>query len=210
MPPACCTLALADSLAPWTRSVSRVVSDPSPSSLTLPAASSIRPSALSRSGVTRSPSEQTSSCRTLTTWGGCGRPVAFCLNPRLGNRRISGVRPPSKPGRLPEPVLARCPFWPRVAVLPCPHPIPRPTRFRRCRAPGTAGMPDTFILTMRIADCGMRNEEPSQSEIDNPKSAMCSVGVAVSCCLNDGGAPLADLLGVLKGLQPLQRRLHEV
>src|SRR5262249_20358253 len=52
------------------------------------------------------------------------------VNPRFGNRRCSGIWPPSNPRIMREPLRERCPLWPRVEVLPMPEPIPRPTRFR--------------------------------------------------------------------------------
>src|SRR5438874_2973568 len=51
------------------------------------------------------------------------------LKPRLGRRRCSGIWPPSKPRMRDEPEREPWPLWPRVAVLPIPEPIPRPTRF---------------------------------------------------------------------------------
>src|SRR6202008_9244 len=52
------------------------------------------------------------------------------VNPRLGRRRCSGIWPPSKPRIRLEPEREPCPLCPRVDVLPCPEPIPRPTRLR--------------------------------------------------------------------------------
>src|SRR5579862_5240060 len=54
------------------------------------------------------------------------------VNPRLGSRRCSGIWPPSNPRFWLNPVPACCPLLPRVDVLPCPDPMPRPTR-RRAR-----------------------------------------------------------------------------
>src|SRR5579883_1327960 len=51
------------------------------------------------------------------------------VKPRLGRRRCSGIWPPSKPRIRLEPEREPCPLCPRVEVLPCPEPIPRPTRF---------------------------------------------------------------------------------
>src|SRR2546430_1091414 len=42
---------------------------------------------------------------------------------------MRGFWPPSKPGRLLEPVRDICPLVPRPAVLPWPAAMPRPTRF---------------------------------------------------------------------------------
>src|SRR6266545_3497979 len=49
-------------------------------------------------------------------------------NPRLGNRRCSGIWPPSKPTLWKPPERDFWPLWPRPAVLPRPEPGPRPTR----------------------------------------------------------------------------------
>ena len=61
----------------------------------------------------------------------------------LGKRRNSGIWPPSNsPLGSRAPALAYWPLWPRPAVLPCPEPMPRPTRrfsFRLCDAGGNAG-----------------------------------------------------------------------
>src|SRR6266481_5512525 len=50
-------------------------------------------------------------------------------------RRISGICPPSKPGRRPPPERAFSPFMPRPDVLPIPDPGPRPTRVGLCVEP---------------------------------------------------------------------------
>src|SRR5437016_5522972 len=52
-------------------------------------------------------------------------------------RRMSGIWPPSKPGRMLLPERAVWPLPPRPLVLPWPPPSPQPTRFLRCTAPGT-------------------------------------------------------------------------
>lgn len=57
------------------------------------------------------------------------------VNPRFGSRRCSGIWPPSKPGLIREPARDRWPFEPRVAVFPCPEPMPWPMRLRRLEAP---------------------------------------------------------------------------
>src|SRR5438105_964098 len=52
-------------------------------------------------------------------------------------RRMSGICPPSNPGRVWPPVRAVCPLPPRPAVLPIPEPGPRPLRMRaRCEPTG--------------------------------------------------------------------------
>src|SRR6185436_18679426 len=57
------------------------------------------------------------------------------VKPRFGRRRCSGICPPSKPGWRLKPERDFCPFSPRAAVLPCPEPGPRPTRFFAWREP---------------------------------------------------------------------------
>src|SRR2546427_1046473 len=50
---------------------------------------------------------------------------------------MSGICPPSKPGRVCPPERAVCPLPPRPAVLPIPEPGPRPLRMRaRCDPAG--------------------------------------------------------------------------
>src|SRR5947209_18129173 len=52
-------------------------------------------------------------------------------------RRMSGIWPPSNPGRVWPPERAVCPLPPRPAVLPIPEPGPRPLRMRaRCEPAG--------------------------------------------------------------------------
>ena len=72
-------------------------------------------------GVTASAGSNFARSRRLTT---ANRFLKMFVNPRLGSRRWSGIWPPSKPGRIREPARDRCPFAPRVAVLPWPEPIP--------------------------------------------------------------------------------------
>ena len=80
--------------------------------------------------------KKTAKLRTLTTW-------YFLLerfqNPRFGTRRMSGICPPSNPGRTLPLVRERWPFCPRPAVLPQPDPCPRPLRFGVLVAPRGAG-----------------------------------------------------------------------
>src|SRR5258706_5769769 len=68
-------------------------------------------------------------------------PCAGCLNgwvtPRWGMRRMSGIWPPSNPGRTLPSWRAVWPLPPRPAVLPIPEPGPRPLRMRaRCDPTG--------------------------------------------------------------------------
>src|SRR5712671_1556518 len=72
--------------------------------------------------------------RTLTTCASC---LNGLVKPRLGMRRMSGICPPSNPGRTLPPWRAVWPLPPRPAVLPIPEPGPRPLRMRaRCEPRG--------------------------------------------------------------------------
>src|SRR6267378_4431197 len=72
--------------------------------------------------------------RTFTTCAGC---LNGLVKPRLGMRRMSGICPPSNPGRTLPPWRAVWPLPPRPAVLPIPEPGPRPLRMRaRCEPTG--------------------------------------------------------------------------
>src|SRR5438552_10699129 len=86
------------------------------------------------SGVTSTPSARRTRWRTFTTCAGC---LNGLVKPRLGMRRISGIWPPSNPGRTWPPWRAVWPLPPRPAVLPMPEPGPRPFRMRaRCEPRG--------------------------------------------------------------------------
>src|SRR5262245_21767002 len=67
------------------------------------------------------------------------------LNPYFGIRRMSGICPPSNPGCLPPPDLAKSPLCPFVAVLPCPDPGPLPIRLRFFLAPLAGASSCRFI-----------------------------------------------------------------
>ncbi len=73
------------------------------------------------------------------------------VKPRLGTRRWSGIWPPSNPRLKRNPERDFAPLLPRDAVLPCPLPGPRPTRFRACLAPlgGRKFDNDIVILATR-------------------------------------------------------------
>src|SRR5229473_106607 len=66
------------------------------------------------------------------------------LKPRFGNRRCSGIWPPSKP-LMRTPERAVWPLPPRPAVLPLPEPMPRPTRMRFLREPALSAISLSFI-----------------------------------------------------------------
>jgi len=91
------------------------------------------PAPNSVSGVTSTPSASWPRCRTFTTWAGC---LNGFVKPRFGMRRMSGICPPSNPGRTLPPWRAVWPLPPRPAVLPIPEPGPRPLRMRARCEPG--------------------------------------------------------------------------
>src|SRR5215471_2771711 len=88
------------------------------------------PTLRSAASSTELPASKRSSSPTFTT-AKCFRLGA--LKPNFGNRRWSGLWPPSKPSKCMLPVRAFWPLPPRPAVLPRPEPWPRPTRFLRWR-----------------------------------------------------------------------------
>src|SRR5271157_228592 len=88
------------------------------------------------------------------------------VNPRLGSRRCSGIWPPSKPRFWPNPVPARCPFEPRVAVLPCPEPMPRPMRLRAFFYPAGGRRLLRFIVYL----LGAEGQGPGAGENPNPSA----------------------------------------
>src|SRR6266568_2140942 len=87
--------------------------------------------ALTTMGLVISPSSALSAPRLTTAYSLRNRFV----NPRFGTRRCSGIWPPSKPKYCLRPERDSCPLLPAVAVLPCPEPGPRPTRFGFLRDP---------------------------------------------------------------------------
>src|SRR6516165_7403435 len=104
-------------------------SSPLPKMRTPSAGPLARPFFLSASASTVSPSlKALSRSPTLTTWYFLSH-VSW-ENPRFGIRRKRGICPPSKVqlGHL-APAWLYWPLLPREAVLPCPLPGPRPTRF---------------------------------------------------------------------------------
>src|ERR1019366_3663347 len=72
--------------------------------------------------------------------------LKMLVNPRFGSRRCNGIWPPSKPRFWLNPVPARWPLEPRVEVLPCPEPMPRPIRFRPFTWPAGGFNPLRFIV----------------------------------------------------------------
>src|SRR5438034_9886 len=134
VPPACSILARADAETATLFTTNFRPTSPMPSSLTGWSGRRTNPAPNSVSGVTSTPSASLARYRTFTTCAGC---LKGFVNPRLGIRRISGIWPPSNPGRVWPPVRAVCPLPPRPAVLPIPEPGPRPLRMRaRCEPTG--------------------------------------------------------------------------
>src|SRR5207244_421162 len=134
VPPACSIFerAEADTVTPFTLNLR--CTSPMPSSLMGWSGRRTNPAPNSVSGVTSAPSASWPRWRTFTT-------CAACLNgfvkPRFGMRRMSGIWPPSKPGRTLPPWRAVWPLPPRPAVLPIPEPGPRPLRIlARCEPRG--------------------------------------------------------------------------
>src|SRR5213592_1184015 len=122
----------ADTVTPFTLNLR--CTSPMPSSLMGRSGRRTSPAPNSVSGVTSTPSASLPRCRTLTTCAGC---LNGFVKPRFGMRRMSGICPPSKPGRVCPPERAVCPLPPRPAVLPIPEPGPRPLRMRaRCDPAG--------------------------------------------------------------------------
>src|SRR5207244_2134299 len=133
LPPACSIFerAEADTVTPFTLNLR--CTSPMPSSLMGRSGRRTSPAPNSVSGVTSTPSASCPRCRTLTTCAGC---LNGFVKPRFGMRRMSGICPPSKPGRVCPPVRAVWPLPPRPAVLPIPEPGPRPLRMRARCEPG--------------------------------------------------------------------------
>ena len=65
----------------------------------------------------------------------------------LGKRRYSGVWPPSKPGRVPEPARAFWPRFPKPHVTPCPADTPRPFLFFFWCDPGAVFREPSVIVS---------------------------------------------------------------
>src|SRR4030042_4361190 len=95
----------------------------------------IIPAACSFSGVTSLPDSNLLSWLILTVVYSVRK---MFVKPRfLGRRLIKGSCPPSKPGRtLLLPDRAFWPLQPRPENVPCPLPLPRPTRLLACLEPG--------------------------------------------------------------------------
>src|ERR1700680_4393095 len=137
-PPAFSTAAMADCEAPATAKASLALSSP-PQRRRTPC--------LARRSTPAFTSVSTSTCtagsRRPASIACCTRPRLtslkrlrkMLLNPRLGNRRCSGICPPSKP-LMATPERAFWPLTPRPDVLPRPEPMPRPSRFLALVAPG--------------------------------------------------------------------------
>src|SRR4029453_11232070 len=115
------------------------------------AASALRDTMPAALSAARSISATCMSCRSPVRTSATSSRVGE-LNPRFGRRRCSGICPPSKPTLWKPPERARWPLWPRPAVLPQPEPMPRPTRWRSCLAPGAGFRELSRIDAHQIAD----------------------------------------------------------
>src|ERR1700722_10204798 len=138
---------MADFEAPWTSIVSLALSSPRPSSRTPSLARRSTPDFTSDSALMVPLAS--SSLASIASWRrsrliSANSTRKMLLKPRLGNRRCSGIWPPSKPlMRTPERAV-----WPlpsRPAVLPLPEPMPRPTRMRFLREPALSAISLSFI-----------------------------------------------------------------
>ena len=69
------------------------------------------------------------------------------LPTHLGKRRYSGVWPPSKPGRVPEPARAFWPRFPKPHVTPWPADTPRPFLFFFWCDPGAVFREPSVIVS---------------------------------------------------------------
>src|SRR5256885_11730018 len=134
VPPACSIFLRAEADTATLFTTNFRPTSPMPSSLTGWSGRRTSPAPNSVSGVTSTPSASRARYRTFTTCAGC---LNGFVKPRLGMRRMSGICPPSNPGRTLPPWRAVWPLPPRPAVLPIPEPGPRPLRMRaRCEPTG--------------------------------------------------------------------------
>src|SRR6185369_8069297 len=117
------------------------------------AASALRDTMPAALSAARSISATCRSCRSPVRTSATSSRVGE-LKPRLGRRRCNGICPPSKPTLWKPPARARWPLCPRPAVLPQPEPMPRPTRWRDCLAPGAGLMSFSFILALQPHEVG--------------------------------------------------------
>src|SRR3954463_16427124 len=83
-------------------------------------------------------------CWTRPRFTSCSLRWNGLLKPRFGNRRCSGIWPPSKP-LMRTPERAVWPLPPRPPVLPAPEPMPRPMRKRFFREPCFGAISFSFI-----------------------------------------------------------------
>src|SRR6185369_7175578 len=117
------------------------------------AASALRDTMPAALSAARSISATCRSCRSPVRTSATSSRVGE-LKPRFGRRRCSGICPPSKPTLWKPPERARWPLWPRPAVLPQPEPMPRPTRWRSCLAPGAGFSPLSRMLALQPDEIG--------------------------------------------------------
>src|ERR687893_3089069 len=71
---------------------------------------------------------------------------------RRGSRRGRGFWPPSWARCAFAPERDKAPLWPRPLVLPCPEPVPRPTRLRERFEPGAGERSLSLILLVHLLD----------------------------------------------------------
>src|SRR5579875_997590 len=133
LPPALASFSTAEALnlVAWTSRA--LVGVPSPRIL-IPSNSwpLTRPRALSAASSTTAPASKRASrsSRLTMAYTFLNAPLK---KPRLGTRRARGIWPPSNRGLSLNPWREAWPLWPLLEVLPCPEPVPRPTRFRFLR-----------------------------------------------------------------------------
>src|SRR5664279_873081 len=141
VPPACWIFSSAELEKWWASTVILRVNTPVPRIFRPSWTLWITPAAIRLSTVNVSPSSFSNLPRL--TMANCF--LKMLVNPRLGSRRCNGIWPPSNPRFWLKPVPARWPLEPRVEVLPCPEPMPRPIRLRPFTWPFGGFNPLRFI-----------------------------------------------------------------
>src|ERR1035437_3524558 len=130
----------------WASTVILRVNSPAPRILSPSPGFLTTPSSTRRSRLNTSPSSFSRRPRLTMAHSF----LKMLVKPRLGRRRCRGIWPPSKPRFCPKPVPARCPFDPRVEVLPWPDPMPRPMRLRAFFCPAGGLNPLRFIVELPL------------------------------------------------------------
>src|SRR5260370_309692 len=175
VPPACSILARAEAETDTPFTTSLRCSSPMPSSFTGWSGRRISPAPNSVSGVTSTPSLRIVRCRTFTTWAGC---LNGLVKPRLGMRRISGIWPPSNPGRVWPPGRAAWPLPERTWRI-CSFPLltggrslSRPDlRLRYFRVGGLRAMGRSLarlVVDRLYLDAALLGDAPRRSEVLQP------------------------------------------